>query len=159
MENALVPQRPNTMEDFWRNVDVRGEGDCWEWRGHIDPQGYGRFYIGGGYKRAHRVAMETVSHIPKGLFVLHSCDNRPCCNPAHLRAGTAADNARDMVERDRNSKFRVRGEAHGMAKLTENNVSFIRRSSRSNRSLARQFGVSRKAIIKIKSGETWKHVA
>lgn len=34
-------------------------------------------------------------------MVRHSCDNPPCCNPAHLLVGTAAQNAQDMAERGR----------------------------------------------------------
>lgn len=33
------------------------------------------------------------------LFALHSCDNRKCCNPRHLRWGDAKENACDAVER------------------------------------------------------------
>lgn len=36
-----------------------------------------------------------------GPFVLHTCDNPPCCNPAHLYRGTALDNARDRDTRGR----------------------------------------------------------
>ena len=44
---------------------------------------------------------------PKGLQVQHLCDNRRCCNPAHLVAGTASENARHMIERRRNGKPRA----------------------------------------------------
>jgi len=35
------------------------------------------------------------------MMILHSCDNRKCCNPNHLRAGTGKDNYRDALERNR----------------------------------------------------------
>ena len=34
-------------------------------------------------------------------YVLHSCHNRKCCNPAHLRAGNAKDNVKDMHDAGR----------------------------------------------------------
>jgi hypothetical protein len=51
---------------------------------------------------AHRFSFE-IHHgaIPDGLDVLHSCDNKPCVNPAHLRAGTPSENMREAYARGR----------------------------------------------------------
>ena len=66
--------------------------------------------------RVHRVAWALFrGPIPKGMCVLHYCDNRPCCNPDHLYLGTNANNTADMLARGRES----RGERSGQAKLTE----------------------------------------
>jgi hypothetical protein len=94
-------------EKFWARVDKTN--GCWNWipkSGKIGPlrnQEYGYFHIGGGkYVRAHRFAYELANGpIPSGLLVLHSCDNQRCVNPAHLRAGTQGENAREAVERGR----------------------------------------------------------
>lgn len=79
-------------------------GDCLEFQGNRSPLGYGRMSVAGwGVLLAHRVAW-MVAHdmpIPAALWVLHSCDNPPCCNPDHLRLGTPADNSADMVRRGR----------------------------------------------------------
>jgi hypothetical protein len=60
---------------------------------------------------AHRRALElaTGQSIPAGQLVRHSCDNPPCCNPAHLSTGTHADNAADMVARGRSTRGRAVG--------------------------------------------------
>lgn len=52
----------------------------------------------------------------------------------------------------------ARGEAHGRAKLTEAAVREIRTSDLSSAELARRFGVSRCAVIKVLQRQTWKHV-
>lgn len=93
-------------ERFWGHVDK--SGDCWLWTASRNKQGYGSFTLaapketGGRTTRAHRYAYEkTVGPIPDGLFLLHSCDNPPCVNPAHLRPGTASDNSEDASARGR----------------------------------------------------------
>lgn len=92
-------------ERFWGKVDRRGPGECWEWTASRDQKGYGRINIGGKHGTpviASRVAFElTFRPLLPGECVLHSCDNPPCVNPAHLRAGTYRDNNRDTVLRGR----------------------------------------------------------
>ena len=76
---------------------------CIEWRGGKTSAGYGQIWERGKFRQyAHRWAYEKFyGPIPKGLYVLHSCDNPPCINPKHLRAGTHAENVADMVSRGR----------------------------------------------------------
>lgn len=87
----------------YSEVATRSHDACWEWPLARDRHGYGVRTVGGKQYRAHRLALEeaTGEPVPDGLMVLHSCDNRGCVNPAHLRAGSARDNARDKVDRDR----------------------------------------------------------
>jgi hypothetical protein len=90
------------------------------------------------------------------MKVLHTCDTPACVNPAHLFLGTNADNMRDMVSKDRaNVK---RGEANPLAKLTVAAVQEIRATKivrGSISSLAREYGVSRRAISFALRGESW----
>lgn len=91
-------------ERFWGRVDrSAGEGKCWLWTGYRNRQGYGRAGLRGMVTGAHRIAWQIANGpIPEGLFVLHSCDVPACCNPAHLRTGTAGHNAWDRSKRNRN---------------------------------------------------------
>jgi DNA-binding Xre family transcriptional regulator len=85
---------------FWSKVDR--SGDCWLWTGARRPLGYGALKVDGHVLHAHRVAYELVyGEIPAELVVLHTCDNPPCVNPAHLRLGTRSDNTRDMYAKGR----------------------------------------------------------
>jgi len=118
--------------------------------------GYG-FY---GRRKAHRMAWEfTYGPIPKGVCVCHKCDVRNCVNPSHLFLGTTAENNYDMFAKGRNVV--VKGESHGMAKLSTQQVSYIRNTARIGlySSLSRQFGVSVEQIRRIAKGQQWKCLA
>jgi hypothetical protein len=94
---------------------------------------------------AHRVSYQIhKGPIPKGMFVLHRCDNPPCCNPAHLFLGTHAENMADMATKGRRA-----------IKLSKETVTAIRASSASSRALGREHGVSKTTIRRIQLGKAW----
>jgi len=85
---------------------VRSDG-CRLWTG-ATKDGYPLVTIQGKTRRAGRVLWELVrGPIPDGLYVLHSCDESRCTaigetgGEGHLWLGTAADNTRDMIEKER----------------------------------------------------------
>lgn len=97
------------LERFYRTVNETTPDACWEWSGLLNTSGYGLFRhtIDGKPVQipAHRFMyiLVTAAPIPDEVGVCHTCDNRRCCNPAHLYLGTQADNVRDMMERGRQS--------------------------------------------------------
>ena len=91
---------------FWARVDVRGDGECWPWKGALNRKGYG-ITSGGDINRiASRAAWILHAQVtpPSTLLVCHTCHNRDCCNPAHLYLGTPSDNNRDCIEAGRHPK-------------------------------------------------------
>jgi hypothetical protein len=77
--------------------------NCWEFTGGKNNIGYGMIRDGKGMRTTHRVSYEehTQTKIPKGLIVMHSCDNPCCVNPQHLTIGTHKDNSQDMLRKGR----------------------------------------------------------
>ena len=98
--------RRNTEQDFWEKVCSGDIDECWEWTG-LTNGGYGRISFGNRRVYAHVLAYQFVNgDIPDGMQINHTCDNRKCCNPEHLYAGTSSDNAIDAVVRKRHVNSR-----------------------------------------------------
>lgn len=151
------------QERFWPKVDKSGVDECWVWTARCHRQGYGLLSEWDGKRRtrllAHRLAWEfTFGPIPVGLCVLHSCDNPPCVNPAHLFVGTHQDNIADMVRKGR----QCRGACSPNARLTEDDVRAIRErfaAGENYRALGAEFGIHPEYVYKLAARRNWAAVA
>lgn len=161
-------------ELFWSKVDLTGGVfACWPWSGGRTTAGYGEFKVGGRDEYAHRLAYEFYLNAPVDKWVLHRCDNPPCCNPLHLYEGSHADNMRDVWSRGR-SNFQKHPEQRGLwrkgaalnqhgeqspkAKLTAKDVRVIRdlhRSGVTQRWIAGFSGVGTSQTNRIIKRSTW----
>lgn len=129
---------------------------CILWVGAMGKSGYGNVCYQGRTTGAHRAAWELANGpIPTGLQICHSCDVRTCINVAHMRLGTARENAADKVRRNR----QARGEGHPAAKLTAEDVQMIRKRPMSLRKMAMALGVGPRAVQDVLRGKTWGHIS
>lgn len=158
-----ITVEPEVWDRYITKVAMAAPDECWEWTAARNRRGYGRFNYRGKNRHAHRLALEFRGvEIPDGMLALHSCDNPPCVNPAHLRVGTYADNAADMMERGRNHPIEPGvGENNSFARLTESEVLAIRRMHASGvrqMHIADAFGISRSLVWTIVHRISWTHL-
>lgn len=135
-------------------------GQCWEWTGTKEGNGYGWLRWDRHPAKAHRLAWMLV-HGPfpehGNRHVLHHCDNPPCVRPSHLWIGTHADN---MADRHRKGRYKaLKGEEHPNAKMTWQEVEQIRAqwiNGRSQASLAEEHGISPTMVWYIVRNKGWR---
>ena len=127
----------------------RTEAGCMEWQGQRRKTGYGTVGFEGKHRRTHRIVLRAYRGDPlPGMEARHSCDNPPCCNPAHLTWGTRSEN---LIDRTKRTATRTQ-------KLTADQVLDIRKrlqSGETHQRIADDYGVARRTIGKIKLGERW----
>lgn len=135
---------------------------CRIWQGPLYRNGYGH-KCGGGDRYIHRWVWELANGpIPKGMVVMHLCDNPPCYRLDHLQLGTYTDNARDMMSKGRGNQRGLPGEGNGRAKLSADDVREMRRrhaAGESQRSLAAAYGITNQNVNWIVTNRTWRNVA
>jgi hypothetical protein len=109
----------------------------------------------GSPERAHRYAWRREKGpIPRGLKVLHSCDNTRCCRVSHLFLGTLSDNMQDMAAKLRG----LHGSKHPLHKLDDEKVRAILSDQRTQQAIADDYGVNQTVVSKLKRGQIWRHI-
>jgi len=156
---------PSFIEKLWAGVDRRGPDECWPWKrgrtGKHGPRetrgGYGQIRFDGKMRYTH-IAVRAITDqqaVPDGMVVRHTCNNPPCCNPAHLVIGTVRENLQDAIDAG-TARLSHPGETHPRAKLSDADVDRIRAEypNRSDgvRSMAKRYGISHGQLVKIATG-------
>lgn len=113
----------------------------------------------GGWSKAHRLMCEAAhGPAPTGNHhALHSCGNKWCVNPQHLRWGTIRENHQDMAR----DGVDLRGSRAPRAKLTENDVMAAREDrlrGMTYGALEKKYKIARGAIWHAVNGTQWGHV-
>lgn len=160
-----------TLDDhlarWWSYVDQSDPEGCWPWTGGTTSRGYGAFNMPVAGRTNYRVVgahrwgfIHIVRPLEAGEVVCHTCDNPPCCRPAHWFGGTIAENNADRARKGR-TRIAV-GEARASARLTEAKVREIRKTYASGgtsmEKLAKTYGVGIGTIHRVISRTGWAHV-
>lgn len=135
---------------------VSDTNDCIDWPYGTAGNVYAPVTITGRTVLAHRYVCEQAHGLPPKGFTdaAHSCGRKRCINPRHLRWATRKQNSHDMLLHG----TRIRGEKHGMAKLTDELARQIKHAKGNNSEVARRFGVRRETARDIRNGKRWVHV-
>jgi len=154
-----------TLEQLFFSKVAFGVSDCWFWVGCRDQTSYGRMRTkNNNCQFSHRISWQMFKGIiPKGMKVLHKCDNPSCVNPEHLFLGTQNDNVQDMIIKGRmSSKKSFPGELNGYSKLKNFQVLEIReiysKKTLNQYELARKYNVSSMTINRIVNNKLWRHI-
>ena len=142
------------------NIMPEPNSGCWLWLGSVSMS-YGTLYFEGRTFRAHRASyLMNNGPLKEGQVVMHTCDNKLCVNPDHLKAVSSGDNIRDYFAKKGTAAgayLRSYGEAPRSSrvdtrKLTIGQAAAIRYSNVSNRKIARLVGVDHTLVGSIKRG-------
>jgi len=123
MREYLGGRPPKDPNSFWDNVVIRGKDDCWIYKSKS------KTYPSFRGKHVHRIVAEIkYGEIPKfnddgmKIVVRHSCNNKQCVNPNHIRLGTVQQNAFDMW---RENKALNKDEVIEIRKLRDSGMTYL----------------------------------
>lgn len=158
-----------TEHEAWRRLaqkmlarGVPQDSGCVEWAGYRNPvTGYGQVTVPAPLRRMFGARVATAPVVscwldrgprPDGAVVLHSCDNRACLNPDHLRWGSQRQNSREAWDRGGQEW----GERHHQARLSDHQVAEIVARARRGESvhdLAAEYGCDWSTVYRWLRGE------
>lgn len=145
----MKPARLHTALDTLSALISAETDECIEWPFAVSSNGYGKVWHKKRAACAHRVACEMTYGPPPDprLDAAHSCGNRKCVNPAHLRWATRSENNIDFM------RHRRRRTAISAEQAVEIRERLERGEARAR--IARSLGVRGGIVADIAIGRTW----
>ncbi|MDE2100285.1 MAG: hypothetical protein KGL39_23745 [Patescibacteria group bacterium] len=139
------------------------EGDCWIWQGYVSEQGYPYSNKRGLVsQQIRRVVVHLSGRDIKGHNIEATCDNKKCCNPAHLKLSSHSKIAKKAAPSYINHPVRIeklRQSKMHLAKLTMEKAREIRASDEPGPVLAARYGVDKSLISSVKRNRAWREVS
>lgn len=151
---VLKTSRGEPRKWLERHASFQGD-ECLEWPFVKFRGGYGSLLVGGARTTAHRFMCVLAHGDPPSdtMQAAHSCNNRACCNPRHLRWATVKENHADKLVHGTHA----RGENNTRARITRAQVLAILRDLKIHPAseVARRHKVSRSTVTSIQHGCSW----
>jgi hypothetical protein len=151
ISHLKVPEIVSVTRRLFAGVKINKNTKCWEWYKVKIWSGYGLISVRHKNNLVHRLSwMLHKGDIPEDKVLLHSCDNRSCINPHHLRLGTLKENAQEMADKGRHPLLKSDSPLR-RGKITTENVIEIRKNEnlKPAKYFAEKFGVSVTHVRKI----------
>lgn len=164
--NAHYLRKRNTGSPEGSGKALRGEGrkfldkvkllrtnECVLWPFGQNGDGYGVLWCNSRPHRAHRLVCREVNGPPpfRRAHAAHTCGNRDCVNPQHIRWATHSENMQD--KKIHGTDWHPRGDDHPNVKVPAAAIPLIISDERANKAVAEEYGVSASLIQKIRIGK------
>lgn len=146
------------IDRIFDRIEIDPVTRCWNWTGCLINSGYAQISTNNKDILVHRIMYQYIhGNIPTDKpLILHRCDNRKCCNPLHLYAGTHQNNTDDRIKR--NPAAWIPGSKGKISELTDQHILEIRSAKESNRILSERYNVNLIIIHYIQTGQIYKHI-
>ncbi len=158
-KSATYDQKLKRLRFYFEKKVIKKDG-CWDFKGAKIRGGYGTISVAGTNRAAHRISWWLHNgEIPRGLLVLHKCDNPICTNPEHLFLGTQRDNIKDCEIKNRRAP--QYGENNPLSILNKEQVIEIRRlleNGAKNKEISERFKIATSTVSCIKHRRNWRNV-
>lgn len=151
----------HTLRSILDNTAWIPECGCRLWLGPINNAGYGQVPHECKKRLVHRLVkmMELGRTLSPKEEVLHKCDTKLCCNPAHLFVGSQSDNIQDMLRKGRG---RPRyGTQHPRARCSPeivNKIRVLQSQGHAMSAITDMVGMSYQIVRDVCTSRTWRHI-
>jgi hypothetical protein len=99
-----VPKITEIVDNKIREQTTFIENGCWIYNGKVDKSGYANVHLKGVKVAIHRLSYRNHFKVDPGYnVVMHTCHNKLCWNPEHLKLGSHKENANDYRSNNSNS--------------------------------------------------------